>query len=124
MILQPRSGMGIRVVLPKSRSVAQSGSAPRSGRGGRRFKSCHSDQISSGGAESYKFRDVVHKAYADARCGWLDLAAALKRLLRLTEGDERPDNDVSGPASSNPNRRQRVRIHIPAATSSASLLRA
>src|SRR5436190_24062295 len=27
-----------------SRSVAQSGSAPRSGRGGRRFKSCHSDQ--------------------------------------------------------------------------------
>jgi hypothetical protein len=26
------------------RSVAQSGSAPRSGRGGRRFKSCHSDQ--------------------------------------------------------------------------------
>ena len=31
----------------KCRSVAQSGSAPRSGRGGRRFKSCHSDhQIS------------------------------------------------------------------------------
>lgn len=27
-----------------SRSVAQPGSAPRSGRGGRRFKSCHSDQ--------------------------------------------------------------------------------
>ena len=33
------------------RSVAQSGSAPRSGRGGRRFKSCHSDQIPSGRAE-------------------------------------------------------------------------
>src|SRR6187551_1622785 len=30
-----------------SRSVAQSGSAPRSGRGGRRFKSCHSDQLST-----------------------------------------------------------------------------
>ena len=29
------------------RSVAQSGSAPRSGRGGRRFKSCHSDQLPS-----------------------------------------------------------------------------
>ena len=29
------------------RSVAQSGSAPRSGRGGRRFKSCHSDQQAS-----------------------------------------------------------------------------
>jgi hypothetical protein len=28
-----------------SRSVAQSGSAPRSGRGGRRFKSCHSDHL-------------------------------------------------------------------------------
>ena len=28
------------------RSVAQSGSAPRSGRGGRRFESCHSDQKS------------------------------------------------------------------------------
>src|ERR1700730_4484629 len=28
----------------KYRSVAQPGSAPRSGRGGRRFKSCHSDQ--------------------------------------------------------------------------------
>lgn len=28
---------------PVDRSVAQSGSAPRSGRGGRRFKSCHSD---------------------------------------------------------------------------------
>src|SRR5262249_57480434 len=27
-------------------SVAQPGSAPRSGRGGRRFKSCHSDQAS------------------------------------------------------------------------------
>ncbi len=27
----------------RSRSVAQSGSAPRSGRGGRRFESCHSD---------------------------------------------------------------------------------
>jgi hypothetical protein len=27
------------------RSVAQSGSAPRSGRGGRRFKSCHSDHL-------------------------------------------------------------------------------
>ena len=32
------------------RSVAQSGSAPRSGRGGRRFKSCHSDQLSRNGA--------------------------------------------------------------------------
>ena len=28
-----------------SRSIAQPGSAPRSGRGGRRFKSCYSDQI-------------------------------------------------------------------------------
>ena len=34
-----------------SRSVAQSGSAPRSGRGGRRFKSCHSDQLHTQAAE-------------------------------------------------------------------------
>jgi hypothetical protein len=39
--LRPRSGAAISPAL--SRSVAQSGSAPRSGRGGRRFKSCHSD---------------------------------------------------------------------------------
>ena len=37
---------GRRYNAPRSRSVAQSGSAPRSGRGGRRFKSCHSDQFS------------------------------------------------------------------------------
>src|SRR5262245_12789900 len=33
----------VRTITAPSRSVAQSGSAPRSGRGGRRFKSCHSD---------------------------------------------------------------------------------
>ena len=37
-------GLSIYVTLFTSRSVAQPGSAPRSGRGGRRFKSCHSDQ--------------------------------------------------------------------------------
>src|SRR5262245_11263257 len=36
-----------------SRSVAQSGSAPRSGRGGRRFKSCHSDQNLSNRSNSF-----------------------------------------------------------------------
>ena len=40
--LRPAAG-GYKPALG-SRSVAQSGSAPRSGRGGRRFKSCHSDQ--------------------------------------------------------------------------------
>jgi hypothetical protein len=44
MILRIQRSMAIRAILPRSRSVAQSGSAPRSGRGGRRFKSCHSDQ--------------------------------------------------------------------------------
>ena len=33
------------------RSVAQPGRAPRSGRGGRRFKSCHSDQLHHQGAD-------------------------------------------------------------------------
>jgi hypothetical protein len=41
--LRPR---GLTAITPPrigERSVAQSGSAPRSGRGGRRFESCHSD---------------------------------------------------------------------------------
>ncbi len=42
--LRPWGEVVIRPVI--RRSVAQSGSAPRSGRGGRRFKSCHSDQLS------------------------------------------------------------------------------
>ena len=37
---------GISPPTPVSRSVAQTGSAPRSGRGGRRFKSSHSDHFS------------------------------------------------------------------------------
>ena len=48
----PRTGFVARqrravYIRPSSakRSVAQPGSAPRSGRGGRRFKSCHSDQL-------------------------------------------------------------------------------
>src|SRR5207253_10131333 len=36
---------GRRLYSPRGRSVAQPGRAPRSGRGGRRFKSCHSDQV-------------------------------------------------------------------------------
>ena len=36
---------GISPPTPVSRSVAQTGSAPRSGRGGRRFKSSHSDHF-------------------------------------------------------------------------------
>jgi hypothetical protein len=34
----------VRTIHAATRSVARSGSAPRSGRGGRRFKSCHSGQ--------------------------------------------------------------------------------
>ena len=37
----------------RSRSVAQSGSAPRSGRGGRRFKSCHSDHRFQPGPDGF-----------------------------------------------------------------------
>jgi hypothetical protein len=36
-----------RAVWPHKRNGRVAGSAPRSGRGGRRFKSCHSDQTSS-----------------------------------------------------------------------------
>src|SRR6266581_3594649 len=43
MSLRPSGAVVIRPA--NSRSVAQPGRAPRSGRGGRRFKSCHSDQL-------------------------------------------------------------------------------
>ena len=43
--MQQYSGQNRDCISPLvSRSVAQPGRAPRSGRGGRRFKSCHSDQ--------------------------------------------------------------------------------
>src|SRR5438552_13417552 len=42
--LRARGARGYIGASAKYRSVAQPGSAPRSGRGGRRFKSCHSDQ--------------------------------------------------------------------------------
>ena len=51
-----------------------------------------------------------------------DFMAALKCLLRLVEGGDSPGNYVSVRVSSDPNRRERV--HLPAATNSASLLRA
>ena len=43
-VARPGGCVYIRASSAK-RSVAQPGSAPRSGRGGRRFKSCHSDHI-------------------------------------------------------------------------------
>jgi hypothetical protein len=46
LCLQRREAEAIRPPTSENRSVAQSGSAPRSGRGGRRFKSYHSDQLS------------------------------------------------------------------------------
>lgn len=46
----------------ESRSVAQPGSAPRLGRGGRRFESCHSDHP---GSRSLRTRREAGKALAD-----------------------------------------------------------
>ena len=43
----------------RCRSVAQSGSAPRSGRGGRRFKSCHSDHSFQGSGHSWLWPQTV-----------------------------------------------------------------
>jgi hypothetical protein len=48
----------VRKIRTPSRSVAQSGSAPRSGRGGRRFKSCHSDQLILS-----QFNDLLFQSY-------------------------------------------------------------
>src|SRR5712671_986682 len=42
--LAARQRQGYKTACQRCRSVAQPGRAPRSGRGGRRFKSCHSDQ--------------------------------------------------------------------------------
>jgi hypothetical protein len=54
-------------VLGKShRSVAQLGRAPRSGRGGRRFKSSHSDQSSRRCSTAHVFRP---DPTTDAGCG-------------------------------------------------------
>ncbi len=52
----------------RCRSVAQSGSAPRSGRGGRRFKSCHSDH-SSTSAEERPRRSAPARIGLRSRCG-------------------------------------------------------
>jgi hypothetical protein len=72
------------------RSVAQSGSAPRSGRGGRRFKSCHSDQYlaeinshpAKGSAKTSRGTalehfDVDYIARFLARQAWLEEVGAL-----------------------------------------------
>jgi hypothetical protein len=62
------AGFPSRVYIRRSsatfRSVAQSGSAPRSGRGGRRFKSCHSDQSSEGFGD---FGRAIFSAKYDAK---------------------------------------------------------
>jgi hypothetical protein len=42
----PPESLARRDVWPHKRNRAVAGSAPRSGRGGRRFKSCHSDHVS------------------------------------------------------------------------------
>ena len=63
-----KSGAGFFRIMLLCRSVAQSGSAPRSGRGGRRFKSCHSDHYlaqNGGRASVHHERDRDH---LDGRC--------------------------------------------------------
>ena len=53
------------------RSVAQPGRAPRSGRGGRRFKSCHSDQylahFPNGSATGYATASRILRCRVNAR---------------------------------------------------------
>src|SRR5215470_6375590 len=54
---------GALVIRPAScRSVAQPGRAPRSGRGGRRFKYCHSDQTTPGGPDFPQLSTSPHKS--------------------------------------------------------------
>src|SRR5689334_19478402 len=81
--LQPS---GAVVIRPASRSVAQPGRAPRSGRGGRRFKSCHSDQPTSRG---------VDNAQLSAQSSDLDAPKVHKRVhndvLRMPTPKRAPD---------------------------------
>jgi hypothetical protein len=46
----------------RSRSVAQPGSAPRSGRGGRRFESCHSDHATFSPNANLRFMPIAGRA--------------------------------------------------------------
>ena len=64
----PLRGTRGAAIRRRIRSVAQSGSAPRSGRGGRRFKSCHSDQINQALPRHFKglvdrSADRIHSVY-------------------------------------------------------------
>jgi hypothetical protein len=66
----------------RGRSVAQPGSAPRSGRGGRRFKSCHSDQFPRGSPFRHVEMAVGHRYRADHH----NLARDLPEQLRAASG--------------------------------------
>src|SRR5580698_908011 len=59
------------------RSVAQSGRAPRSGRGGRRFESCHSDQLGIAGMSA---QARIEAALAGAVAGGMPGVVAAARL--------------------------------------------
>ncbi len=75
------------------RSVAQSGSAPRSGRGGRRFESSHSDQLSHW---SYWNLRTSRNAAAVAQVGALDALAPTASLYRAFGGAIRPSGSAAG----------------------------
>src|SRR5919197_4785870 len=51
-------------------AIAQSGSAPRSGRGGRRFESCRRDQTNSPVAQLYRERAVTTLEVAGSTFSW------------------------------------------------------
>src|SRR5262249_41160682 len=54
-------------ILAARRSVAQPGSAPRSGRGGRRFKSSHSDQSNQGLKITFQAKNRIQNPPATFR---------------------------------------------------------
>ena len=67
-----------------SRSVAQPGSAPRSGRGGRRFKSCHSDQLS---------QDLTTRGFCiptDCPTAWIVAWVRVLRVISSRRGTRLP----------------------------------
>ena len=74
----PRFG-GYNAASHGTRSVAQSGSAPRSGRGGRRFESCHSDQCDRPRPQAWRRRLPAH--YHSAHIAWLSPKAVYESCL-------------------------------------------
>jgi hypothetical protein len=104
--LGPGPKVGCSWVGLRCRSVAQSGSAPRSGRGGRRFKSCHSDQTSCRHFSVLSRRDRRPQARPGTVIGTETAFQTLAADLRAVTDRNRSDSER--PKSHRASRRPRA----------------